>query len=496
MKVYRKYILELIVFVCGMIVMALELVGSRILAPYLGTSIIVWTSLIGIILGFISIGYWYGGKIADQHQSYKVFSFIIFSGAISVGFIAICQSFVLNFIQKEITSIYVGTIIATLSLFAIPGALLGMVPPYAIRLKIETIKRSGETVGNIYAISTVGSIVGTFLTGFILIPHLGIIKILIILTISLILASLLVFSKNFLYTRCLIIILILIIYIFFIKFPVSFNKNIVADIETKYNRIWLTKSSDPKTLRPILSLKTDPYGSQSAMFLDGDDDLVFDYAKYYRLAKYFTPDFKNSLLIGGAAYSYPKDYLKQNPGARLDVVEIDPGVTDIAKKYFNLRDDKRLNIYHEDGRVFLNKTKNKYDVVFVDAFTSHASIPYQLTTVDTAQNIYNILNEKGAVFINIWSAIEGEQGLFLRSEYKTYKNIFPQVYLFVVDENLNEEKKQNIILLALKSNIKQEFRSSNMEINSYLEHLWKKEISDDVNILTDDRAPVDYYAIK
>ena len=166
----QKYILEIIVFICGAAVMILELVGSRIMAPYLGTSIVVWTSLIGIILGFLSLGYWWGGKVADQNPSYKMFSFVIFVGAIFVGLIVFIQSMVLNFIQNGITNIYLGTIIATLTLFAVPSALLGMVSPYAVRLKIKDVTTSGRTVGNLYAISTIGSIVGTFAAGFLLIP--------------------------------------------------------------------------------------------------------------------------------------------------------------------------------------------------------------------------------------------------------------------------------------------------------------------------------------
>jgi len=492
----QKYILEIIVFICGAAVMILELVGSRIMAPYLGTSIVVWTSLIGIILGFLSLGYWYGGKVADQGPSYKMFSIVIFSGAVFIGLIVFAQSMVLNFIHNGIANIYLGTIIATLILFAIPSALLGMVSPYAVRLKMKDVASSGRTVGNLYAVSTIGSIAGTFATGFLLIPFFGSTKIIFFLSIGLILTSILAYGKNLLKTK------ISVILFLFLCFFISSSSNKLnakqglIDVDTQYSRVWIYKSIDQKTQRPILNLTTNPLGKQSGMFLDIDDDLVFDYTKYYRLAKHFQPNIKHSLMIGGAAYSYPKDYLKKYSDAKIDVVEIDPKLTKLAKKYFNLQNNLRLTIYHEDGRIFLNKTKNKYDVIFMDAFTSHLSIPYQLTTREAAQKMHDALNQDGVVLVNIISAIEGVKGKFLRAELATYKSVFPQVYLIPVRNNDDGLKVQNIMLVALKSDVKPSFVSDNEELNSYLQHLWTKEIDLDVPILTDDYAPVDYYTMK
>ncbi|MCK4553742.1 fused MFS/spermidine synthase [Candidatus Parcubacteria bacterium] len=492
----QKYTLEIIVFICGAAIMILELVGSRIMAPYLGTSIVVWTSLIGIILGFLSLGYWYGGKAADQNPSYKMFSFVIFAGAIFVGLIVFIQSMVLNFIQNGINNIYFGAIIATITLFAVPSTLLGMVSPYAVRLKMKDVATSGETVGNLYAISTIGSIVGTFAAGFLLIPFLGSAKIIFFLSIGLILISILAYGKSFLKIKVSFVLFLLLCF-FVSSFSNKLNaKQGLIDVDTQYSRVWIYKSINQKTQRPILNLTTDPLGRQSGMFLDTDDDLVFEYTKYYRLAKHFKPDLKYSLMIGGAAYSYPKDYLKKYPDAKIDVVEIDSKLTELAKQYFNLPDDPRLTIYHEDGRTFLNRTKNKYDVIFMDAFTSHLSIPYQLTTKEAVQKMHGILDDSGLVLVNIISAIEGEKGKFLRAEYATYKSIFVQVYLILVRDNIDGLKAQNIMLVALKSNVKPLFVSDDQELNSYLQHLWTKEIEIDAPILTDDYAPVDYYTMK
>ncbi len=235
--------------------------------------------------------------------------------------------------------------------------------------------------------------------------------------------------------------------------------------------------------------------NHSSMFLD-NNELVNEYTKYYHLAKHFNPDFKTTVMLGWAGYSYPKDFLVKYPEAKIDVVEIDPKITALAKKYFNVKDNPKLTIYHEDARVYLNKTKETYDIIFWDAFTSHYSVPYQLTTQEAIKKEYDVLNDNWVVILNIISSIEWKRGEFLRGEYATYKSIFPQVYIFPVIEENNWNKVQNIILVAIKSTKKQTFNSTDETLNAYLQHLWKKPIDTDIPILTDDYAPVDYYINK
>ena len=155
-----------------------------------------------------------------------------------------------------------------------------------------------------------------------------------------------------------------------------------------------------------------------------------------------------------------------------------------------------LSFHETKAFLFLNKTQGKYDVIFGDAFSSHYSLPYQLTTKEAVQKKYNILNDDGIVILNIISAIEGEKGKFLRAEYATYKSLFPQVYLFPVTDSGDSDMVQNIILVALKSEKDQTFNNSDPKLNEYLQHLWKKTVDADIPILTDNFAPVDYYINK
>ncbi len=185
-------------------------------------------------------------------------------------------------------------------------------------------------------------------------------------------------------------------------------------------------------------------------------------------------------------------FLNDFKRAELTVVEIDPGVTALAKQYFRLPDDPRLIIRHEDGRVWLNQNQEKYDAIFIDAFSSSYSIPFHLTTKETVAKEYETLNEEGAVVVNVVSAITGEKGKLTRSMYYTYKQIFPQVYLFPVNAPQDGSAMQNVMLVALKSKVKPNFISDNTETQSQLKNLWTKPI-DKAPVLTDDWAPTDYF---
>jgi len=495
MKIH-KYILEIVVFICGAVVMIFELVGSRVLGPYFGVSISIWTSLIGIILGSLSLGYYLGGVIADKRVNYKIFSLIVILSAFCIGLTLFIKDFLLIFLQTSIPNINTSSVIASVILFSPTSIFLGMVSPYAAKLKLISLENSGATIGNLYAISTTGSIFGTFLAGFYLIPHFGTNKLLIILTITLVVVSFLLSAKDFFKLKITILVIVIVGWIAIGGFGYIFFRNGFIDVDTSYSRIWIYDDYDTINKESVRTLLINNEKS-SKMFLN-KNGLVFEYTKYYNLARYFNPNFKSTLMLGGAGYSYPKDFLLNYPNATMDVVEIDPKVTELARKYFNLKDNPRLNIYHEDGRVYLNRTQNKYDIVFGDAFTSFHSLPYQMTTKEAVRKIFGALNDNGVAIVNIISSIEGVKGQFLRAEYATYKDVFPQVYLFPVNDQNDGEKVQNIILVALKSgnNSVESFLSNELELNGYLQHLWKKKINLDMPILTDDFAPVDYYINK
>lgn len=494
----KKYVLEIIVFVCGAAVMILELVGSRVLAPYVGTSIVVWASLIGVVLGSLSLGYWWGGKMADLVPTYRRLSLIILSSAAYIILVGVLKDAILSGIQANIKEIRLSSLLATLILFAPPGILLGMVSPYAVKLRMDNLKTSGQTIGNLYAISTIGSIVGTFTAGFVLIVYLGNTNILFFISGMLIVASLIGHTggRDQKIVTAVMFFLAITCTMATVIYSHSMKKEGYLDVDTLYNRIMVYSSTDKETGRPIRLMRTDYHSVQSVMFADKDNDLAVAYTKYYRMAAHFMPVLKQVLMIGGGAYSYPKDFIQKFPSSAMDVVEIDPGVTKLAREYFNLKDNARLPTFNEDGRVFINSSPQKYDAILVDAFKSFYSIPYQLSTREAIQQEYRILNNGGVVLVNIASAFEGDKGVFLRAEYATYKSVFPQVYLFQVGKNESGTSLQNIMLVALKTNQVPTFSDPNPEISDYLSRLWTRPIAADYPILTDEHSPVDYYLMK
>lgn len=475
--------------------MILEIVGSRILAPYFGTSTIVWTGLIGIILACLSLGYLLGGILADRRLNYRVLGSLLFIPAVFIGIVSVVEPALLAMIQNMTAGIRMGTVVGAVSLFGLPGVLLGMVLPYAIRLKLHSLDHSGRTIGRVYAISTVGSITGTFLAGFFLIAYLGSRHILLVLSLLLLALSWFPFYRGMARAKSDVFVLLVITAAAILgahaalKTPSQYS----VDIDTAYNRVWIYDNTDRATNRPVRNMATDPLVIQSEMYLDRDDDLVDGYANFYRLAEHFKPGFRKSLMIGGAGYAYPKDYLRRFKGATLDVVEIDPGMTALARQFFNLKDDPRLTIFHQDGRTFLNQSQAKYDVIMVDALKSFYSVPYQLSTIEAIAKIRNRLTEDGVLFINMIGAIEGDNGRFVRAEYATCKRLFPRVYLFPTQTRNNGQQVQNIMLVATRSDKRIVLDNRDSELTRYLNEIWVKKIPDDVPVLTDDFAPVDFY---
>ncbi len=183
---------------------------------------------------------------------------------------------------------------------------------------------------------------------------------------------------------------------------------------------------------------------------------------------------------------------------QLDVVEIDPKTTELAEKYFELNiHDPRLRIFHEDGRTYFNRTKEKYDIIYLDAFRSFYGAPFQLTTLEATQKLYAMLNDNGVIAVNIPAALKGKHGKFFQAEYVTYKKVFPEVRVFATASPGDEYSVQNIIMIAFKNkeNIRTSLNDEDV-VNERLLHRWTGDVDPDIPILTDEFAPVDYYANK
>lgn len=500
-KKNESFSLLFAVFVCGAVVMIFEVLASRVLGPYLGTSFYTWTSIIGVIMASLSLGYYFGGKLADKKANLESLSLIIFLSALSLLFTSLISAPVLGLIGFVKWGIEVESLLAASLLFALPSICLAMITPFSVRIKLNSLNNSASTVGNLYALSTLGSIFGTFLAGFLLIPFFGTSLLMNLLIVVLVAVSLVVSLKKHKVAKTVLVMAS------FSMIYVNANKvsaMTVSDpvvVDTEYNTVWLYEYKEAKTNKPSLALRTDPYGVQSAMYTEEKDALVFEYTKYYRLAEFFKPGFQKALMIGGCAYSFPKYFLQNYPSAAIDVVEIDPGLTDIAKKYFDLEDNGRMRIFHEDGRTYLNESSEKYDVLYGDAFNSFTSVPFQLTTLEAVKRMEALLNEDGVAIINLVGSYEDKGADFIKAEYATFSQVFGKVYLFRV-KNLPRSSLQNVILVALKGDDKlaEGAVSAEAELNRMLKSLVNvdsiKGFEEAALILTDDYAPVEYFKYK
>lgn len=492
----RKYLIEITILLVGAFTMIFEIVGSRIIGPYMGTSVYVWTSLIGIIFASLSLGYWFGGLLSVKKSSYVLLSMMLIASAIFILFTAQTNIYILDRIVKYIPGFKIRILISAIVLFAPASLLFGMVLPYGVKLRVNNLSGSGFVVGRLYALSTLGSIIGTFLAGFFLLPELGHTNVQMMISLGLFLLAAAILLQDHKWVLSMIPSLLLMATALTWSYQKDKQQDFV-DVDTPYNRVLIYNTTDKKTNRPIRMLRINNESS-SAMFLDKDDDLVFEVLKYYRLVDHFVPGFQKTLMIGGSGYAYPKDFLKRHQHASIDVVEIDPGLTKLAGRYFDLPDDHRLSIIHEDGRTFINRTEKTYDAIFMDAYKSMLTVPFQLTTVEAVQHLRNILSDEGAVFANIISSLNEDNNQFLRAEVATYRKVFPHVYLFAVQypnpTELEKEYFQNIMLVASKSAKPFNFKNTDPELDAYLQHKIKLQGVDDSQILTDEFAPVEYFA--
>lgn len=477
--------------------MALELTGSRVLAPFLGASLFVWTSLIGIILASLSLGYLVGGKIADRKPEIALYSLLLFSASGLVAIIPVLHYPLLGILSSKGLDLRLAALTGSVLLFSLPSVFLGAVSPFAVRLRLNDLEACGATVGRLYALSTLGSIAGTFVSGFVLISLLGTNQILLLISAVLLLMSVLVAPFEKLTFKLLLVLALgLLVHINSVNSGYLKHAGLI-DLDTAYYRAFVLTQKNKANGRELRTLSTDALGGQSLMYLDDPTALTGDYTQYYHLALHYNPDIKRILIIGGGAYTVPKYFLANYPEIKLDVVEIDPGMTRIARDYFELRDHPALSIFHEDARRFIARSApSVYDAVFVDAFGSSPTVPFHLTTKEMFESLTKTLKPRGLMFMNVISGLEGETGLFGRALLETLESVFSDVQLYAVYGPYSLQRTQNLIFIASQTKLSAPNGPVDAQLSDLLEHRIENEISRDMPLLTDAFAPVEFYMLQ
>ena len=498
--------LQLIAFFSGAATMILELTGSRMIAPFFGTSLIVWTALIGVIMTSLCLGNWLGGSMADKNPDGKLLGRILMLAAIISAITAYLSNYILTTLQDFNLNLYMSSVSAALIIFAPTSILLGAVSPFTARLAMQNVDSSGAVVGRLSALNSAGSILGTFLGGFVLISLFPSGVILMFSASVIALLSVLAYTGAWRKIFSILIFMSLAGGGFYSDaYGLPFTP-VGVQIDTQYSHLSIVESVDRRNGRRVRVLVTDPDSAQSLMYTDHPSELVSEYTKFYELAFHYKPDSKKILMLGGGGYSVPKYLLyDKSRDIEVDVVEIDPGVTQAARDFFNLKDDDRLKIFHEDARTFLNRAfmdeneKEKYDAIFMDTFSSATVIPFQLTTIETAARLRKLLKPDGVLIVNTIASVYGPKSGVFHGIYKAFSNSFPTMMIFQVNAPGTKYAYalQNIILVAAGDNASTVSPSNNAEILRLLAHQWLEPFVPDAGVpsFSDSFAPVERYAL-
>jgi len=486
-----KFFLIILVFISGMTSLALEMCASRLLAAYFGTSLFIWANLIGLILVYLTVGYFIGGRLADRYPSEQVLCTITAMAALSISILPFISQVILTWsitgLEQVSVSIFFSSLLGTILLFAVPVTLLGLVSPFAIRLVTKEVGRSGKTSGSLYAISTFGSILGAFLPVLWLIPAFGVRRTLLIFGVILFAASLWGLRSRWRPAFSLVLIALVL--------PLGPLKNIpdlIYEQESLYNYIQVTQLPDG-TRELILN---EGQAIHSIYYPNPKTVLTGWYWDYFLAAPYFNAGFTPQKLhrvaiIGLAAGTIAHQFTKVYGQVSIDGVEIDPSIVDVGRKYFAMN-EPNLHVHIQDGRTYLETTQAQYDVVAIDAF-QQPYIPFQLTTREFFSTIRSHLSSTGVVALN--TAHTTHDYRLVQAFVNTMSKVFPSVYVFDVPGTFNTEimaTVQPTSITTFRQNLAQFTPSSIMgQVASEVSAVVTQGHSDGGIVFSDDRAPIE-----
>jgi len=491
---YRPTLPEAAVFVSGVASMGLEILAGRLIAPQFGSSIYTWGTIIGVFLAALSYGYYRGGKAAARRASLGRLARLFTLTALYVVLLVAAGDLLLRSMTAFPLPSRMASLPAVVVLFGPPTYLLGFVSPYAAELSEK--EGTGAASGHVYAVGTVGSIVGAFATTYLLIPTLEVDAIALVFGLLAVATALVLTYPGHVRGETGKILLVAVL---LVAAPVagaagvSVEGQVVYETETAYQELRVVDRGDERTL--YLDGQR-----HSAMDLDDPERHVFSYTRYFHLPFLFADDpdeIDRVLFVGGGGFTGPKRFLAEYPNVTVDVVELDPAVVDVADEYFGVEEDPRLNVHVGGGRQFLRETNRTYDLIVLDAYRRD-KVPFQLTTREFMALTSDRLDDEGMLFANLIAAPTGPASKFYRAQYATMRTEYPQVYTF---PTVGGATVQNVELVATKNGTRvpeSTLRERNAAGAAGLD--LSDEIgdydatpppTDDVPVLRDDRAPVD-----
>jgi predicted membrane-bound spermidine synthase len=399
-------------FVTGAVVMSFEMLGSRYLNPYFGSGIYTWASLISTVLIALTAGYFLGGALADRTASTDVLALTVMTGSVYLLALPSFAQAVLELVLGSIDDVRAGSFVSALALMFFPVTFLGMYSPFAIRLLLRTAQRSGRVSGAVYGISTAGSIVGTLGTTFVLIPAIGSRAITLTLGAVGLVAGLALLALARLPRRhggtALVVLALAALGGTAGRADGLIDEGVraamlgrpngrIAHLETEYNDVFITRRGDQLVMS--FQVKGWDYTESIANLID-PDDLPLRYAQVMTIATVYAQAPKRILMLGLGGGSISTYLGRFMPEAAITTVEIDPGVITAAKTYFGLRESERMRYRAGDGRVFLNRSSELYDLILLDAYRG-GYVPFHLLTREFYALVKQRLAPGGAAAFNV-----------------------------------------------------------------------------------------------
>lgn len=440
-KTLRLGLYETIAFMTGFVLMAYELVAARLLAPSIGTSTYVWTSVIGTMIAALALGYAAGGWLADKRTLKQDVAALLLASCVAVTGTLLFYNGTVGLIVSAASDPRLQGVLAALLLFMPASFLLGMISPYLVRLRTKSIETTGRSVAGLSALNSLGGITGTFATGFMFFAWIGLRETLALLVVILLACSWTIMPTYRLAQRLALSIGIAFLLVMQLAAPV--RAGIIASIDTPTAHYEVADTTYGQA--SVRVLMTGPYGYQSGVYTSGLRYLAFEYTA--RMAEVVTaaPKRDKILILGGGAFTLPDFLAHTYPKSQIDVVEIDPKLADIAKEHFFYSSPPNVRVIAEDARTYVNHAKGAYDIVLVDVY-SDSFIPFSLTTQEYTTALKRLSGTSGVVAANIIGSTGPRCIGFLSSLHQSYAHAYQKSMLLPV-RSAYVMQRQNLVAL-------------------------------------------------
>jgi spermidine synthase len=422
----ERGLLTALVFVVGASSLGVEIAAARLLAPYFGASTVVWANTIGVVLVALSAGYWFGGRYADRHPHLRGLCVLVLAAAVLIAVVPFAARPFLGFSVDAFDTVsiggFAGSLFGVLVLVAVPVTLLGAAAPWAVRLAVGEVASSGEVVGRLYAISTAGSLLGTMISALLLIPLLGTQRTFLVFALALALVATVGLGRRGLGVPLALLALLAV--------PVGTIKGdadgrILYEGETTHQYARVVERPDGTRVLELNEGQAVHSLYRPGAYLTGDywdGHLVLPAAASARPPRRIA-------ILGNAAGTVARSFGHFFPGTAVDAVEIDAELTELGRRYFDLR-NPRMEVFSEDGRPWLERSAGGYDAIMVDAYRQ-PYIPFYLATREFFELTRDRLAPGGIVIVNVGHP-EGGQELE-RVLGRTMAAAFPRVLRYPIE---------------------------------------------------------------